>query len=113
MASVGRWLKHQLVKVLVYRRRPLDVAFRRALQFKDDRIEITDEFQGADGPRLRYLRLGEEFTTIHMGSSRYFIANALEIPRAAQAGAELDIDPRRIASGVRIHRVISMAEGSA
>jgi hypothetical protein len=46
VASVGRWLKRQLVNVLVYRRRSLQVSFRRSIDFQNDRIIITDDFKG-------------------------------------------------------------------
>ena len=111
IASVGRWLKRQLVKVLVYRRRALAVSFRRSIDFQDDQITITDEFKGDDGLGLRYLRLGGEFTTIHMGSSRYFINNALDpMPRPADAG---EIDPRRIPSGTQLIRHVPVPENSS
>ena len=34
VASVGRWLKRQLVNVLIYRRRSLQVSFRRSIDFR-------------------------------------------------------------------------------
>ena len=112
VASVGRWLKRQLVNVLVYRRRPLRVSFRRSIDFQNDRIIITDDFKGADGLALRYLRSGAEFTTIHMGSSRYFINGALDpVPPAAASSVELDT--RRIPSGVQVRREVSLLEGSS
>jgi hypothetical protein len=111
-ASVGRWLKRQLVKVLVYRRRPLQVSFRRSIDFQDDRIVITDDFKGVDGLTLRYLRSAREFTTIHMGSSRYFINNALDrLPPAVPGPVELD--PRQIPSGVQVTRQVPVLEGSS
>jgi hypothetical protein len=111
-ASVGRWLKHHLVKVLVYRRRPLQVSFRRSIDFQQDGIIITDDFHGAGGLTLRYLRSTGEFTTIHMGSSRYFINNALDQMSPAAAGA-VEVDPRQIPTGVQVTRRIPVLEGSS
>jgi hypothetical protein len=112
VASVGRWLKHQLVKVLVYRRRSLALNFLRTVTFENDQITITDEFRGADGPRLRYLRWGEEFTTIHMGSSRYFILGALEVSPGL-AAVEGEVDLSRMAAGVRRSRAVRVGAGTA
>jgi hypothetical protein len=109
-AGVGRWLKQQLVRVLIYRRRRLSVGFRRTMTFEDERIIVADRLQGDHEGRLQSLRRGAIFTTIHMGSSRYFVLNELN----AEAGpAERDdswyIDPDRLGSGVEVERVLELS----
>jgi hypothetical protein len=109
-AGVGRWLKQQLVRVLIYRRRRLSVDFRRTITFEDERIIVADRLQGDHEGRLESLRRGAIFTTIHMGSSRYFVLNELN----AQAGpAERDdswyIDPDRLGSGIEVERVLELS----
>ncbi|HEU5154461.1 MAG TPA: hypothetical protein VFU03_07010, partial [Gemmatimonadales bacterium] len=86
--------------------------FRRTIDFQNDRIIITDDFKGAGGITLRYLRSAEEFTTIHMGSSRYFINNALDRMPPAGAGP-VELDPRQIPSGVQVTREVPVLEGSS
>lgn len=110
-AGVGRWLKQQLVRVLVYRRRQLDVSFRRTITFDEERITITDRLKGDHEGRLDSLRRGAVFTTIHMGSSRYFVLNELDAePSAAErAGDDWNIDPARLAAGIELERVLELS----
>jgi hypothetical protein len=75
---LARWLKQQLVRVLIYRRRSLRLDFTRRIEFGEDEIVVADYLQGADGKRVRALHWCELFTTIHMGSSRYFVSSELE-----------------------------------
>lgn len=99
--AVGRWLKRELVRVLIYRKRAVPVAFRRVIDFDEDRITIRDEFRGEAGRRLKTLERRALFTTIHMGSSRYFVLNDLAAarpPAAAEAEA-WSIDPARVSEG--------------
>ncbi len=80
-ALVGRWLKQQLVRVLIYRRRKLLREFRRTIDFADDRSRSRDELAGDHEGRLETLERRPLFTTIHMGSSRYFVPSGLEAMR--------------------------------
>ena len=105
---LARWLKAILVKALIYRRKPLDIRFRRTIEFGDTAVEVRDEIGGPDGALVASLGMGEVFTTIHMGSSQYFIPNELEQSvYESEAGA---IDPARIAGGVTLNRRIAVAQ---
>jgi hypothetical protein len=110
LPRLAAWLKRQLVKVLIYRRRALDIAFKRTIEFAEDRISVSDRIEGPDGERVAHLGWGAFFTTIHMGSSRYFINNELiELPDSEQK-TQYTIDPKDIASGVTARRVIAFTE---
>jgi hypothetical protein len=110
--SLGRlprlavWLKAKLVKVLIYRRRAVDLRFVRTIELGESSVSVADEISGADGARVDQLRWGAFFTTIHMGSSRYFIANELQPEPHASEGAE--IDRRSIVSGTTVRRTIRL-----
>jgi len=107
--AAGRWLKRQLVRVLIQRRRQLSVEFRRIITFEDDRITVADQFAGDHEGRLESLRRSALFTTIHMGSSRYFVLN--ELDAVADGPSEHDdawhVDPGRIGAGITAARVVT------
>jgi hypothetical protein len=115
--SLGRlpllaaWLKRQLVRVLIYRKRVLDLHFARTIELDDTAIRVSDTIGGPDGASVQFLRGGGRFTTIHMGSSRYFIRNELDDTMHASEGEE--IEPRSIVSGASVRRVIRFNETSA
>lgn len=77
IGKVSYWLKSLLVKVLIYRNRNLDVQLRRHIVIREDGIDVTDCLAGSERSQLQSLTSGELFTTIHMGSSRYFLPNEL------------------------------------
>ena len=77
--KISYWLKSVLVKALIYRKRNLDVQLRRDITFREDGIDITDSLAGSERNRLQSLSSGELFTTIHMGSSKYFLPNELAV----------------------------------
>lgn len=107
LATAGRWLKNQLVRVLIYRRRAVDAHFHRVLEFAEDRVTVTDEIGGPGLSRYRRLEWGEVFTTIHMGSARYFIGNELDAHAGAATYGARAIDPARAAAGLQLRRVVS------
>lgn len=74
------WLKSLLVKTLIYRKRDIALRFERTIELAADRIVIRDRIGGAAGDDVATLRREDVFTTIHMGSSRYFVPNELNTP---------------------------------
>lgn len=74
---VARWLKGRLVAVLVYRKRKVEAAMRRTIEFGDDTVTVRDQLEGPALSTLTDLQWMPTFTSIHMGSSRYFVANEL------------------------------------
>ncbi|NUQ11188.1 MAG: hypothetical protein HUU26_02505 [Gemmatimonadaceae bacterium] len=103
-AGVGRLLKRLLVSVLIYRRRMLALTLKRRIRFHDDRVEIADDLGGPDGCRFVSLRWEPTYTTIHMGSARYFVDNELADPPVE--GDLEPVDPRRLTGGVSCTRVV-------
>lgn len=83
--SVGRfkkisyWLKALLVKFLIYRKVGIALECTRRITWTEEGLQIDDEIWGADLAELETLHQGEAFTTIHMGSSRYFVPNELRL----------------------------------
>ena len=64
---------------LFYRKRELNLRFKRTILLHEDGIEVRDSLQGS-GRGVLELRPGDNFTTIHMGSSRYFVPHELTEP---------------------------------
>lgn len=77
-AKMARLLKTVLVKVLVSRRRTLGAFLWRKVEFFSDRVSIHDRVANDSRLQLRHLTLGAKFSSIHMGSSRYFQFDELE-----------------------------------
>ncbi len=76
--AVAYWLKARLVRVLVRPRRPLDLRLDRTVRFEAGAITVEDELTLGRGVRVSELRRGAKFSSIHMGSSRYFQFQELE-----------------------------------
>jgi hypothetical protein len=108
-AGLGRWLKARLVNALIYRKQEIAIRLTRTFEFGRAQVTISDRISGPDGARVESLALGPVFTTIHMGSSRYFIANELETPRSADRETPA-IRPDEIASGVTRQRTVLFAD---
>ncbi len=101
------WLKRLLVRVLIEKSERLDVAFRRAVRFEEDAVVVVDELRGRDGARLTGLRRGDFFTTIHMGSARYFVPGELSARMPDEEGPA-DFDPQALQAGLRSERRLAV-----
>ena len=114
--TVGRfkgaayWLKSLLVKVLIYRKRELDLRFTRTIRFHEDGIEVRDRLQGA-GKEIRELEPADNFTTIHMGSSRYFVPH--ELTEVTSDGFWQPVSPSDLEAGVERTLRVSLDPGGA
>ena len=75
--AASLWLKQLLVKVLITKRDAIAIDARRTITFGDDVVTIEDELHGTDGAQLRALERAASFTSIHMGSARYFVPHEL------------------------------------
>jgi hypothetical protein len=105
--ALARWLKQYLVKVLIYRKRMLAIDLIRTIRFNEQAVLLHDRISGADGKRVAVLQRGSVFTTIHMGSSRYFINNELN----ADARAEpVTVTAEQIMSGVSTEHITTFDE---
>jgi hypothetical protein len=109
LPGLARWLKKYLVKALIYRRKALNIRFRRRIEFGEDHILVRDEIAGRGGTQVESLQRGEVFATIHMGSSRYFIMNELEPAGRVDPPVEPGIAPQEIAGGVVLTRAVGFA----
>jgi len=86
------WVKSLLVKLLIYKKTPLDLSFTRRIELGTDGIEIRDRLAGSLGSQLAELARGDRFTTIHMGSSRYFVPNELSLGPTSSEYANVPTD---------------------
>ena len=66
------WIKDSLVYILIRRRRKIPLCLIRRVRFEKDKIHINDRIEMIENIEVRMLQCGEKFTTVHMGSSRYF-----------------------------------------
>lgn len=101
---IAYWLKALLVRVLIYRKSELDLQLERRIRILDDGIEVSDTLRAGSALRVTELRDDVPHTTIHMGSSRYFVPHELEThPKLDGSDA---IDPTRLGAGLtRTRRV--------
>jgi len=110
--SVAYRLKRLLVSVLIYRRRDLDFSFRRHIVFNEDRVTIRDELRSPLGGQIERLEQIDTFTTIHMGSSRYFVPHQLEVAAGIDLDAREPVDLAGLSHGVTRERVVLIEEGA-
>jgi hypothetical protein len=109
LAGLGRWLKRRLVKALIHDQRTALIRFKRVITFDDAGVSVCDKLSGPDvedGGRVESLRWSESFTTIHMGSSRYFINHELDEAEVVEPDTRREIDPKRLAGGVTLRRTV-------
>jgi hypothetical protein len=105
---LARWLKGQLVKALIYRRKSLDIYLERSIEFGKNSATVSDTISGPGGKRVNSLVWKDIFTTVHMGSSRYFINNELNEILAYNPNGTNEISPGQIESGVELRRIIKL-----
>lgn len=103
--GVARWLKRLLVTVLIHRRSPVALHFRRSIRFAETGVVVEDALEGPDAHRLASLSWTERFATIHMGSSRYFVPGELT-PGAVGDTGRVPLD--RLRSGVTLRRTVRL-----
>ena len=76
-------------------------------------VRVCDEISGPDAERVDNLHWGPLFTTIHMGSARYFIQNELSDAYSRWTGKKLEVDRHRIVAGVKLERTVMFGQGKA
>ena len=77
--KIAYWLKNLLVKVLVSRKKKSPLHLIRRISFEENDVHLEDQIELLQKCRLDTLKAGSKFATIHMGSSRYFQAQELEV----------------------------------
>lgn len=70
-AAAG-WLKRVLVARLVRTGAPIPLRVVRTVRFENSAVVIVDRLEATGPLALKRLRRGSKFSSIHMGSSRYF-----------------------------------------
>ena len=103
--AMARWIKNLLVRVLITRRASLQLQHERIITMADGELLVEDRVTGPDLGRLREVWRGHVFTTVHMGSSRYFVPQELQAvdrraglePIKLQPGATEMVSRRRVA----------------
>jgi hypothetical protein len=78
---LARALKHLLVKALVSRRKTVRAALSREVEFLADGVKIRDRVEVDPANPIHDLTLDVKYSSIHMGSSRYFQFDELDPPR--------------------------------
>ncbi len=99
LPAVARWLKRLLVRVLITRRAALDIACRRVLAFDEAGVRVDDDLSGPGAASLTRLERAGSFTSIHMGSARYFVPHELE---SMPPDAAVPLSPARVVGGVTV-----------
>ena len=98
---VAYWLKNLLVKTLVINSRSLPIQLLRKVNFLEKEIEISDEIKLTGNIDIDLIQPEARFTSIHMGSSRYFCAQEMNSKSLKEEGLLKDLLKNRI---VRIDR---------
>jgi hypothetical protein len=107
LKTLSYWLKSLLVKVLIYRKKEVDLHFERKISWQENYLKISDRIQGNVADQLESMQWRDLFTTIHMGSSRYFIPNELNDPAISEGSGNEDIDLSKLEEGVVIERTVT------
>lgn len=83
--TVGRFnkvalkVKSLLVNVLVQRRRKVELLLERSIKFDPDKVSIRDKIINCAPDKIPgKFYIGSKFSTIHMGSARYFQKDELD-----------------------------------
>ncbi|MBN1342659.1 MAG: hypothetical protein JXQ73_08270, partial [Phycisphaerae bacterium] len=109
--SVALRIKSLLVKVLITRRRPVPLMLRRTIVLKETGIEVRDYLKSSRPLPLECLRREDVFSTVHMGSSRYFQTNELGLASGEAPGAAPAVVPLgKLTEGIELHRPIDVKE---
>ncbi len=106
--SLARWIKSYIVRLLIYRKYQVPIQFKRSVFFKDDEVIVRDMLSGEVAQNLEFLKWEEIFTTIHMGSSKYFITNELNRKSFRSSLNASTIDLSKLSRGVEITRQVEL-----
>jgi hypothetical protein len=78
--SAGYWIKNILAYILVRRRVPVRLILQRTIAFGPNHVSISDILSNPTSLRVSAILPGDKFSTIHMGSARYFQYEELSAP---------------------------------
>jgi len=78
---LGAWLRHRILARLILGRRPGPVRLSRSITFRPTEILFRDRLTVTRRIRVKSVALTRSFTSIHMGSAKYFHTSELhDIP---------------------------------
>lgn len=100
--GVSYWLKSLLVNALIYKSKRLPIQFQRTIQLTESQFQVTDQLVQTGECAVDRILHSDLFTTIHMGSSRYFIPNEL-LP--VDEESLIPIDREKLFDGVTKTRI--------
>ncbi len=89
MITIGRqknlalFIKNLLVKTLVKKRKAVDITLERKVSFSASSVTIEDRLNHGSSMKKPVFHLDSKFSTIHMGSARYYQPDELEPPALA------------------------------
>lgn len=70
---VNQWVRYNLItKIFIHRRIKYPISVKRTFELKKDSILLIDEFTGLEQRKVKGLHASDIFTTIYMGSAKYF-----------------------------------------
>lgn len=76
--ALGAWLRRRILKRLILGRRPGPVRLKRSIAFGENEVAFHDCLTFTGRARVESITLARSFTSIHMGSARYFHSSELE-----------------------------------
>lgn len=77
---ISIWLKNLLVFLLVRRRKKAPLQLQRSIRIETEGVKVVDRIKKTGGVKVASLKAGSKFSSIHMGSSRYFHRQELDPP---------------------------------
>ncbi|HET9532021.1 MAG TPA: hypothetical protein VFQ92_16795 [Blastocatellia bacterium] len=75
--SLGRWLRRQVIARLITAKRPGPFRLERSIRFGRGEIRFRDRLEAAGTGKVEKVFLPRSFTSIHMGSAKYFHSTEL------------------------------------
>jgi len=110
--AVAYWVKSLLVKVLITRRRSVPLTLERTFMLGQTGVAVQDHLRASRPLPLVSLERQDTFSTVHMGSSRYFQINELALADPEAVKTERDVVPvSRLSEGVDLRWSIELADG--
>jgi hypothetical protein len=98
--ALGNWIKRLMVSRLITPQTPVSLSVERRFTFGRV-IAIADRFENPRGLRIRWLRGGVPFNSVHMASAGYIDGAALSAPPLAS----VDIDAAALTANRSVDRL--------
>jgi len=84
---IAKFIKNLLVRALVSKRKKYAITLERKVTFNSSSVEVNDEIREGRTRMLQPFKLEAKFSTIHMGSSRYFQFDELDCEGISEEGS--------------------------